>query len=154
MTGKRESRLLLLIVACLAISGCDSASSPTCEVLGTDTYPAWANFVERSNETVAEFQFTQKVNAYETGDCELPSTTTDGVYLVVRNLTNCTLDINFTLSVFEGVDGWTLSRSSRVQAGAAEDIGRIHRDTYPRVDRSQIILSGTVVRSDCGGAKS
>jgi hypothetical protein len=154
MTKSPDPRLLALITL-LALAACDSSSNPTCAVLGTNTYSASANFVDRTNETIAEFLFTQKVTSYESGGCDLPANSSDGVYLVVRNLTNCTLDINYTISVIQGRDGWTLfSKDSHVRPNAAEDIGFIHPDAYPRIDLAQILLSGTVTRSNCGGAKS
>ncbi len=97
----------------------------------------------------AQFFVEQTVTTYETGDCEAPSSDTDGVRVLIKNLTTCRLDIDFSLSVFEGSVGWTVTGSSTVENGRTIDTGIFIRKNVPLVDQSQIVLTGAAVSSNC-----
>jgi hypothetical protein len=132
-------------------SGCDGAEDlPACPIAEDDTHTFSTIFTDIDAVAVARFEFQQTVRTYDdSGECERPSADVNDFRVIVTNLTSCTLDITFSLSVFEGREGWTELGTSSVRARAAEDLGIIHRGGTVRVDVAQVLLTGSVVRSEC-----
>jgi hypothetical protein len=141
--------VLVLLIASV-LQGCDGAGTKrTCNVLDVSNHINSASFLDNNQMAVAQFQLEQKITTYETGDCEKPSSNTDGVRLVIRNLTACTLDIDFSISVFQGSVGWTIERSTSIGPGATSDQGVVSTADAPVVDQVQIVLAGKAVTSNC-----
>lgn len=151
MTSRLALFALTAILTSIVLAGCDGNESRSeCKVLSEDTYAGSVTFLDRlSGASVAEFELQQTIRTYETGDCEAPSAANGGVRLIVKNLTMCELDIDYSLSVLAGRDGWTVEGSVNIAPGAARDVGIIHAAVVPRVDLSQKILTGSSVRSGC-----
>lgn len=153
-TFRRPVRFPLISVIILALApvlpACDaSESTRTCEVIDVNNHFKAISFLDNNLVAVAEFHLEQKITTYETGGCNLPSSDTDGVRLVIRNLTMCTLDLNYSLSAFVGGDGWTVTGSDRIESGRTTDVGIIVRRNSPLVDLAQILLTGSSVLSNC-----
>jgi hypothetical protein len=139
----------IIVAFVLVLSGCDASDNTrTCEALAVNNYSNSANLAI-GVLPAAQFFVEQTVTTYETGDCEAPSSDTDGVRVLIMNLTTCRLDIDFSLSVFEGSVGWTVTGSSTVENGRTIDTGIVIRKNAPLVDQSQIVLTGTAVSSNC-----
>lgn len=146
-SGCSVSRLVPIVTA--LCYGCDTAFTlPTCEVVDQHTYTDSATLADEQRQGAAQFEFEQVVTTYASGECEIP-TNLDGVYLVVRNITSCTLDITFTVTLIEGREGWTIQETAHVERGASEEIGIIQGAAGPRVDRAQMMVAGSVEKSDC-----
>ena len=144
-------RLTLLLATSVGLFGCDGTEDlPVCPILEDDTHTFSTIFTDANSTAVARFEFQQSIRTYDdTGECERPSADVNDTRVIVTNLTSCTLDIDFSLSIFEGREGWTELGTSKVRAQAAEDLGVIHRGGTVRVDFAQILLTGSVTRSEC-----
>lgn len=141
----------LLAAVVFALCGCDGSETPRpCAVLGTTRHSKSAPFLDRmSLATVAQFHIEQTTTDYETGDCEPPSTSSDGVRVLITNVAACTLDLTFSLSVFEGPEGWTVTGSARVEPARTVDTGMLITRYTPPLDQVQVLLTGSTVYSDC-----
>lgn len=140
----------IMVALVSVLLGCDSSDSTrTCEALAVNNYSNSAYLAGNGILQAAQFFVEQTVTSYETGDCEAPSSDADGVHVLIKNLTTCRLDIDFSLSVFEGSVGWTVTGSSTIENGRTIDTGIVIRKDAPLVDQSQIVLTGTAVSSNC-----
>ena len=137
MRAVRLPPTLIIVAFVLVLSGCDASDSTrTCEALAVNNYSNSAYLAGSGVLQAAQLFVEQTVTTYETGDCEAPSSDTDGVRVLIKNLTTCRLDIDFSLSVFEGSVGWTVMGSSTVENGRTIDTGIFVRKNVPLVDQS------------------
>jgi hypothetical protein len=143
----------LLILCALVVAACDSGGSEApCELAEDETYTFSAPFTARSGDAIALFEFEQEVRRYETGDCSRPAADVNEVSLVVRNLTACSLQLDYRVSVISAGDGWTYEGDVTLQPRGAFDQGVIQRDSPIRIGNAQAVVSGTYEDSGCTNA--
>lgn len=143
----------LLILCVLFVAACDSGGSETtCELVEDETYTFSAPFTARTGDAIALFEFQQEMRRYEAGDCSRPAADVNEVSLVVRNLTTCSLQLDYRVSVISAGEGWTYEGDVTLQPGGAFDQGVIQRDSPVRIDNAQAVVSGTYEETSCTNA--
>lgn len=140
---------ILLLV--LLLNSCDSAGLSACQLVTDEVYTNTAPYpiTEGLNTfTAALFEFQQTVKTYETGNCEKPAQDVDEVKLIIRNVTDCMVELEYNGSVILGRDGWNYEGVASLSPQGVVDEGVIQRGGI-RIDGAQIILRGMGTRSDC-----
>ncbi len=149
----REAVFVLTgILASLNVTGCDSAEIAECQRLSEKTYTASIPLLAPlSADRIALFELQQEVRTYENGSCEIPAEGLSELSLVIRNLTSCELTFDYRMSVIEDGGGSTVEGTSFIRQGAVDDQGVILKESGVRIDRAQIILTGSALTQEsCG----
>jgi hypothetical protein len=132
------------------VAACDAGNNTASCMLETDnTYTFSTPFVERSGDIVALFEFQQEVQMYETGNCRRTEEDVNEVSLVVRNLTACVHNLNYTVSLIQSGEGFSIAGSATIQPSAAHDQGIVQRGSPILISNAQAVVIGTSTLTNC-----